>query len=97
LNFNARTAEWAARQGKTILGNSDLHDLRQLGRTYSLVFAEPQVDAICDAIRRGHVSLRTSPAAKMELAQILGGMLRRGRKPAPARKPVRVIAGASPS
>ena len=97
LNFNARAAEWAAKRGKTIVGNSDLHDLRQLGRTYSLVAAEPDPAAICDAIRRGDVLLRTSPAPKMELASVVGGMFRRGRKPAPARKPVRVIVDASPS
>jgi predicted metal-dependent phosphoesterase TrpH len=97
LNFNARAAKWAAGHGKTMLGNSDLHDLRQLGRTYSLVCAESGADAICHAIRQGHVSVWTSPAPKMELARIVGGMLRRGRKPAPARKSVRVFAGASPS
>jgi predicted metal-dependent phosphoesterase TrpH len=88
LNFNARTAEWAARHGKAIVGNSDLHDLRQLGRTYSLIFAEPDADAICDAIREGHVSLQTSPAPKLELAQVVGGMFRRGRKPAAAQESI---------
>jgi len=88
LNFNARAAEWAARHGKPIVANSDLHDLRQLGRTYSLVFAEPDPDAICDAIREGQISVQTSPASKLELAQVVGGMFRRGRKPAPVRKSI---------
>jgi predicted metal-dependent phosphoesterase TrpH len=86
LNFNARAAEWAARHGRPLVGNSDLHDLRQLGRTYSLVFAESDPDAICEAIRDGRVSLETSPASKLELTQVVGGMFRPGRKPAPARK-----------
>jgi predicted metal-dependent phosphoesterase TrpH len=97
LNFNVRAAEWARRHGKAIVGNSDLHDLRQLGRTYSLVSAERDADAICEAIRAGRVALRTAPVPKLELAQVLAGMFQRGRKPAALRKPAHVIAGASPS
>ena len=81
LNFNARAARWAAERGKPILGNSDLHDLRQLGRTYSIVFAERTADAICSAIREGRVSLYTSPVPALELTQVLSGMFRRGNKP----------------
>jgi predicted metal-dependent phosphoesterase TrpH len=84
LNFNRRAARWAAAHGKPVVGNSDLHDLRQLGRTYSLVSAERHPDAICAAVREGHVSLRTSPVPKLELAQVLTGMFRRGNKPASA-------------
>jgi predicted metal-dependent phosphoesterase TrpH len=97
LNFNARAADWAVRHGKTIIGNSDLHDLRQLGRTYSLVFAEPGPDAICEAIREGRVSLETSPVPKLELAQVVAGMLRRGRKPTRMKDSIRALAGTSPS
>ena len=87
LNFNARAARWADERGKPVVGNSDLHDLRQLGRTYSLVDAERNADAICDAIRAGRVSLQTTPVPRLELAQVLGGMFRRGRKAtAPARE-----------
>jgi len=95
LNFNARAVRWARQHGKPIVANSDLHDLRQLGRTYSLVFAEAQADAICDAIREGRVALETTPAPKVELVQIVGGMFRRGNKPQRLRDSVRVIADAS--
>jgi predicted metal-dependent phosphoesterase TrpH len=80
INFNWRAEHWARKHGKTLVGNSDAHDLRQLGRTYSLIFAEPGVDAICDAIRRGRVSVQTSPVPVLELAQVLMGMARRGNK-----------------
>lgn len=80
LNFNARGAEWALGHGKPIVGNSDLHDLRQLGRTHSWVSAEPDPDAICDAIRAGRVTLQTEPVPALELAQVLSGMFLRGRK-----------------
>ncbi len=79
VNFNARAERWARERGKPLVGNSDLHDLRQLGRTHSLVAAEPCADAICEAIREGRVSLRTQPVPALELASVLGGMLWRGR------------------
>jgi len=81
-NFNAAAARWADRHRKPLVGNSDLHDLRQLGRTYSTVDAVPEITAICDAIRAGRVTLHTEPVPPLELVQTLGGMLIRGRKPA---------------
>jgi hypothetical protein len=80
LNFNARAASWAGAHGKPLVGNSDLHDLRQLGRTCSYVYAERDADAICAAIRGGLVTLQTSPVPPLELAQVLAGMFRRGNK-----------------
>lgn len=82
INFNARAERWAEAHAKPMVGSSDLHDLRQLGRTYSLVFAERNAGAICRAIREGRVSLHTSPAPATELAQVVAGMTRRGRKAA---------------
>lgn len=83
INFNARAARWARKHGKPVVGNSDLHDIRQLGRTCSLVFAERSADAVCQAIRDGRVSLHTTPAPKIELTRVVSGMLRRGRKARP--------------
>jgi predicted metal-dependent phosphoesterase TrpH len=80
LNFNARAASWAGAHGKPVVGNSDLHDLRQLGRTCSYVYAERDADAICSAIRSGLVTVQTSPVPPLELAQVLTGMVRRGNK-----------------
>jgi hypothetical protein len=79
INFNARAAAWARARGKAIVGNSDLHDLRQLGRTYSLVDAPPDADAICAAIRDRRVELRTSPVPVPELVAVLGGMVGRSQ------------------
>ena len=80
LNFNAKAARFAERHGKPLVGSSDLHDLRQLGRTYSLVLADRDPDSICAAVRDGRVSIQTTPVPKLELARVLGGMFRRGRK-----------------
>lgn len=80
LNFNLQAARFAAAHGKPIVASSDLHDIRQLGRTYSLVFADPTPDAICVAVRAGQVTIHTTAVPKLELARVLGGMFRRGRK-----------------
>jgi predicted metal-dependent phosphoesterase TrpH len=61
LNFNRRAVRWAARQGKPLVGNGDVHRLHQLGTTWSLVEAEPDADAICDAIRLGRVRIESRP------------------------------------
>ena len=80
LNFNARGASWARAHDKPIVGNSDLHDLRPLGRTYSLVDASPEASAICAAVRAGRVQLVTTPAPLPELVRVFGGMISRPRK-----------------
>ena len=85
LNFNHPAAAWARRCGKALTGNSDLHDLRQLGRTHSLVEAPPDPSAICDAIRENRVSVVTEPVPSIELASVFGGMMlcgMRRREPA---------------
>ena len=80
IDFNTRAAQWARTHGKALVGNSDLHDVRQLGRTYSWIRAERSAGAICQAIREGQVSLHTAPVPARELVSVLGGMALRGRK-----------------
>lgn len=82
INFNSAAARWARTHGKPLVGNSDLHDLRQLGRTHSWVAAERDADAICEAVRQGRVEVRTAPVPALELAQVFGGMVLRGRQSA---------------
>lgn len=81
VNFNRPAARWARAHGKPLVGNSDLHDLRQLGRTCSLVDSvsrEPA--AICDAVRRGRVTLQTEPVPVLELVDVFARMILRPRK-----------------
>jgi predicted metal-dependent phosphoesterase TrpH len=61
LDFNRAAARWARQHAKPLVGNSDLHLLSQMGTTWSEVDAEPDADAICDAIRSGRVVLRATP------------------------------------
>jgi predicted metal-dependent phosphoesterase TrpH len=63
INFNRAAAAWAVRHDKPIVGNGDVHRLRQLGTTFSRVDAERDADAICAAILAGRVSVETRPLA----------------------------------
>jgi predicted metal-dependent phosphoesterase TrpH len=82
VDFNARAVAWARAHGKPLVGNTDLHLLAQMGTTYSLVDAEPDADAICDAIRRGRVTVHATPLPAFRAAQLFtrmcwGGLLGR--------------------
>jgi predicted metal-dependent phosphoesterase TrpH len=74
LNFNRRAVEWARVRGKPMVGNSDLHRLEQLGTTYTLVDADPEPEAICEAIRAGRVQVRTEPLSSPRAALIFSKM-----------------------
>ncbi|MBI4475882.1 MAG: PHP domain-containing protein [Acidobacteria bacterium] len=65
-NFNRPAVRWAARHGKPLVGNGDVHRLVQLGRTYSLVDAPPDADAIGEAIRNGRVTVVSEPISYAE-------------------------------
>ncbi|HSP34986.1 MAG TPA: PHP-associated domain-containing protein [Thermoanaerobaculia bacterium] len=97
LNFNVRAEQWARRRGTPIVGNGDVHRLRQLGTTFSLVDAPRDPDAICDAIAAGHVTCESHAIGWLKAAGVVADMMcadhvlgRRGeRSPilAPARLP----------
>jgi predicted metal-dependent phosphoesterase TrpH len=74
IDFNRRGEEWAARHGKPIVGNCDVHRLWQLGTTCSLVDAAPHPDAICDAIAAGRVEVISRPLAWTEVARMAAVM-----------------------
>jgi len=59
--FNDAACRWAARHGKPVVANSDVHRLGQLGRTYTLIDAEPDPHEICTAIRDGRLEIRKAP------------------------------------
>jgi predicted metal-dependent phosphoesterase TrpH len=88
VNFNRRAIDWATRNGKPLVGNTDLHLLMQMGTTYSLVDSEDRTpDAICDAIRGGRVQVRSTPlswprAAILFTGMVVGGLLPKERQQA---------------
>ncbi len=87
IDFNRKAIEWAARHGKPVVGNTDLHLLAQLGTTYSLV-ESPSRDAgaICDAIRAGLVRVVSEPLGWVRAALIFSCMVAGGLGPSPGRR-----------
>ena len=75
VDFNRRAERWAARYGKPVVGNCDVHRLWQLGTTYSLVDALPDADAICEAIVAGRVLVEGRPLSWTEAARVMACML----------------------
>jgi predicted metal-dependent phosphoesterase TrpH len=75
VDFNRRGVATAKAHGKSLVGNTDLHRLDQLGTTYSLVDADPDPDAICEAIRGGRVEVRTEPLSPARAGSILTRMV----------------------
>ncbi|HVQ12108.1 MAG TPA: PHP-associated domain-containing protein [Vicinamibacterales bacterium] len=71
LDFNRTAQRWARVHGKPMVGNGDVHRLRQLGSTYSLVDAPPEAGAICEAIRNGRVEVRARPLSVASAATIM--------------------------
>ncbi|HEY2933192.1 MAG TPA: PHP-associated domain-containing protein [Acidobacteriota bacterium] len=72
IDFNRRAWKWAQANGKGVVGNSDVHHLSQLGKTYSLVDSEPTAESVCDAIRKGRVEIRSNPLTWLEIGSITG-------------------------
>jgi predicted metal-dependent phosphoesterase TrpH len=75
VNFNEAAARWAQAHGKPMVGNGDVHRLRQLGTTYSLVDAERHPDAICQAVRDGKVSVEANPLTMVNAALLMADLL----------------------
>ncbi|HMD36558.1 MAG TPA: PHP-associated domain-containing protein [Vicinamibacterales bacterium] len=75
LNFNVRAVEWARAHGKPIVGNGDVHRLRQLGTTFSYVDAPPDPDAICEAVRQGRVTAECRPIGWIKAAGVMADMV----------------------
>ena len=74
LNFNRRAEQWARDHGKPVVGNGDIHRLRQLGTTFSLVDADPTPAAICEAVRRGRVRMSARPLAVRDAALLMADL-----------------------
>jgi predicted metal-dependent phosphoesterase TrpH len=75
LDFNRRAEAWARAHGRPMVGNGDVHRLRQLGTTWSIVDAPPDADAICDAVLNGRVEVHATPLAWRDAAGIMVDLL----------------------
>jgi predicted metal-dependent phosphoesterase TrpH len=83
LNFNRIAERWAARHGKPMVGNCDVHRLRQLGTTYTLVDAPRDAGAICAAVAAGRVSVVSRPLSWRQAAGIMTDIIEWRRRTGP--------------
>lgn len=81
VDFNRAAERFAARHGKPVVGNCDVHRLAQLGSTYSLVDAPRDPDAICDAIAAGRVRVESRPLEWIEAAGVMASLMFAGLVP----------------
>lgn len=75
VDFNRKAMRWAQAHGKPVVGNGDVHRLRQLNTAFSRIDSEADPDAVCQAIRDQRVSVQTVPltaaAAAFHLADLV--------------------------
>jgi predicted metal-dependent phosphoesterase TrpH len=76
INFNQRAIEVSQCFGFPLVGNSDAHFLSQLGATYSLIYAEKNLESIFAAIRQNEVKVITRPLTPLEMGSIAKRFLR---------------------
>jgi predicted metal-dependent phosphoesterase TrpH len=76
INFNAKAIEVCQSQGFPLIGNSDAHFLSQFGTTYSLIYAEKNLESIFSAIREKRVAVVTRPLTPLEMGWIARKFLR---------------------
>jgi predicted metal-dependent phosphoesterase TrpH len=76
INFNQRAVEVSQFFGLPLVGNSDAHFLSQLGTTYSLIYAEKNLEAIFSAIRQNKIKVATRPLKHLEMGAIANRFLR---------------------
>ena len=74
LDFNLAAERFALAHGKPMVGNGDVHRLQQLGTTFSLVDAERDATAICEAIAAGRVGVESRPLAWAEAAGLISSL-----------------------
>jgi predicted metal-dependent phosphoesterase TrpH len=75
LNFNRAAKRWAQRHDKPLVGNGDVHRLYQLGSCYSLVDADRDPTAICEAIRAHRVEVVARPVSILQAARTMADLV----------------------
>ncbi len=69
LDFNRRARRIAATAKKPLMGNGDVHQLWQLGPTFTWVQAEPDMESIVQAIKQGRTRVESSALTYAQVAR----------------------------
>jgi hypothetical protein len=70
VDFNRKAVEVSRSFDFPLIGNSDAHFLVQLGTTFSLIYAEKNLESIFAAIRAHKVEVVTRPLRPLEMGRI---------------------------
>jgi predicted metal-dependent phosphoesterase TrpH len=76
INFNQKAMEVARSHGFPLIGNSDAHFLSEFGTTYSLIYAEKNLESVFTAIRARRVEVVSRPLTPFEMGSIARRFLR---------------------
>jgi predicted metal-dependent phosphoesterase TrpH len=71
IDFNRPAVKLAAAVGLPLVGTSDCHLHEQFGTTFSLIDAEPSVESVLSAIKKGRVSVVSRPLSLTRCASIV--------------------------
>ncbi len=69
IDFNRTAVKIASEYGKPMVGNGDVHQLWQLGKTCTWINSAPGVLSILQAIKQGRVRVETAPLSFGEAAK----------------------------
>jgi len=76
INFNLKAEAVSEYFGLPLIGNSDAHFLSQLGSTYSLIYAEKNLESVFAAIRQKKLEIVSRPLKTFEMGSIANRFLR---------------------
>ena len=76
INFNRKAVEVSRSFGLPLVGTSDAHFLSQLGGTYSLIYAEKNLEAVFGAIRQNRVEITSRPLKHLEMGSIAARLIK---------------------
>jgi predicted metal-dependent phosphoesterase TrpH len=70
INFNQKAVKVSQSFGLPLVGTSDAHLFSQIGSTYSLIYAEKNLEAVFAAIRQNRVKVISRPLKHVEMGWI---------------------------
>jgi predicted metal-dependent phosphoesterase TrpH len=76
INPNQKTVRLAQQFHKPIVGCSDVHRIENLGKTYTLIDAEPTINSVFAAIKENRVKVVTKPLSWIKFAVIVAYILK---------------------
>lgn len=80
INFNRKAEKIAKKYKKPMIGNSDSHNLYQLGLTFSYIDSKKDMKSVFEAIRKGKVKIKSTNLSLVLFIKIFWWILTDGIK-----------------